>query len=90
MMSHCVPLPSGIPLSRVEDYDRYVHYNNRADRWWFDKAGELIWSHVYGDERKDVAYGAARMSDGSIIVVGESNSFKRAKNFYMIRLLKGK
>ena len=55
-----------------------------------DKAGELIWSHVYGDERKDVAHGAARMSDGSIIVVGESNSFKRAKNFYMIKLLKGK
>ena len=23
-----------------------------------DKAGELIWSHVYGDERKDVAHGA--------------------------------
>ena len=55
-----------------------------------NKAGELIWSHVYGDERKDVAHGAARMSDGSIIVVGESNSFKRAKNFYMIKLQKGK
>ena len=55
-----------------------------------NKAGELIWSHVYGDERKDVAHGAARMSDGSIIVVGESNSFKRAKNFYMIRLEKTK
>ena len=55
-----------------------------------DKAGELIWSHVYGDERKDVAHGVARMSDGSIIVVGESNSFKRAKNFYMIKLLKRK
>ena len=55
-----------------------------------NKAGELIWSHVYGDERKDVAHGAARMSDGSIIVVGESNSFKRAKNFYMIRLEKAK
>jgi hypothetical protein len=55
-----------------------------------DKAGELIWSHVYGDERKDVAHGVARMSDGSIIVVGESNSFKRAKNFYMIKLLKTK
>ncbi len=55
-----------------------------------DRAGELIWSHVYGDERKDVAHGAARMSDGSIIVVGESNSFKRAKNFYMIRLKKTK
>ena len=55
-----------------------------------DKTGELIWSHVYGDERKDVAHGAARMSDGSVIVVGESNSFKRAKNFYMIKLLKTK
>ena len=55
-----------------------------------DKAGELIWSHVYGDERKDVAHGVARMSDGSVIVVGESNSFKRSKNFYMIKLLKTK
>ncbi len=55
-----------------------------------DKAGELIWSHVYGDERKDVAYGAARMSDGSVIVVGESNSFKRAKNFFMVKLLRSK
>jgi len=55
-----------------------------------DKSGELIWSHVYGDERKDVAHAAARMSDGSVIVVGESNSFKRAKNFYMIKLRKRK
>jgi hypothetical protein len=55
-----------------------------------DKAGELIWSHVYGDERKDVAHGVARMSDGSVIVVGESNSFKRAKNFFMVKLLKSK
>ncbi len=53
-----------------------------------DKAGELIWSHVYGDERKDVGHGVARMSDGSMIVVGESNSFKRAKNFFMIKLVK--
>ena len=53
-----------------------------------NKAGALIWSHVYGDERKDVAHGVARMSDGSLIVVGESNSFKRAKNFFMIKLLK--
>ena len=53
-----------------------------------NKAGELIWSHVYGDERKDVAHGVARMSDGSVLVVGETNSFKRAKNFYMIKLNK--
>ena len=55
-----------------------------------DKAGALIWSHVYGDERKDVGHGVARMSDGSVIVVGESNSFKRAKNFFMVKLVKGK
>jgi hypothetical protein len=52
-----------------------------------NRAGELVWSHVYGDERKDIGHGAARMSDGSIIIVGESNSFKRAKNFYMIKLI---
>jgi len=53
-----------------------------------NRTGELIWSHVYGDERKDIAHGAARMSDGSVIVVGESNSFRREKNFYMIKLVK--
>ncbi len=53
-----------------------------------DKAGKLIWSHVYGGERKDVAHGVARMSDGSIMVVGETNSFKREKNFYLIKLQK--
>jgi len=53
-----------------------------------DKEGELIWSHVYGEERKDVAHGVARMDDGSIVVVGETNSFKREKNFYLIKLLK--
>ncbi len=53
-----------------------------------DRSGELIWSHVYGDERKDVAHGVARMSDGSMIVVGETNSFRREKNFYLIKLVK--
>ena len=53
-----------------------------------DRAGTLVWSHVYGGERKDVAHGVARMSDGSMIVVGETNSFKREKNFYLIKLRK--
>jgi len=53
-----------------------------------DRTGELIWSHVYGGERKDVAHGVARMSDGSMIVVGETNSFRREKNFYLIKLQK--
>jgi len=53
-----------------------------------DRTGELVWSHVYGDERKDVAHGVARMSDGSVVVVGETNSFRREKNFYLIKLQK--
>ncbi|SFV64360.1 hypothetical protein MNB_SV-10-1350 [hydrothermal vent metagenome] len=53
-----------------------------------DKRGKLIWSHVYGGESKDVAHGVARMSDGSMIVVGETESFKPAKNFYIIKLKK--
>ena len=53
-----------------------------------DKTGKLVWSHVYGGERRDIAHGVARMSDGSMIVVGESDSFRREKNFYMIKLRK--
>ncbi len=52
-----------------------------------DKSGKLIWSHVYGDERKDVAHAAALMSDGSVTIVGESESFSRATDFYMINLV---
>jgi len=51
-----------------------------------DKEGKLIWSHVYGERNQDVGYGVARMSDGSLVVVGESDSFKRTKNFYMIKI----
>ncbi len=53
-----------------------------------NKVGELIWSHVYGDRDKDVAHGVARMSDGSVIVVGESDSYSRATNFYMLKMSK--
>jgi len=55
-----------------------------------DKAGKLIWSHVYGDEWKDIAHGVALMSDGSVTVVGETESFSKATDFYMINLVKGK
>ncbi len=53
-----------------------------------NKAGDLLWSHVYGDERKDIAHGVARMSDGSMIIVGESASYSRATNFFIIKLLR--
>ena len=50
-----------------------------------DKNGALLWSHVYGERNRDIAHGIARMSDGSIITVGESDSFSRSKGFYMIK-----
>ena len=53
-----------------------------------DRHGELIWSHVYGGERKDVGHGVARMTDGSMMIVGETESFRLAKDFYMIKLKK--
>ncbi len=62
------------------NYSAYVLALNRV--------GELIWSHVYGDERKDVAHGVARMSDGSVIIVGESDSYSRATNFYINKISK--
>jgi len=55
-----------------------------------DKNGGLLWSHVYGDENRDIAHGIARMSDGSLLTVGESESFSRSKNFYMIKIDKNK
>jgi len=55
-----------------------------------DKTGKLIWSRVYGERNQDVANGIARMSDGSLVVVGESDSYSRAKNFYMIKIVKNK
>ena len=51
-----------------------------------DSNGALQWSHVYGDERRDIAYGLALMSDGSVISVGQSDSFSHSQNFYMIKI----
>ena len=51
-----------------------------------DPKGKLIWSKVYGERNKDIAHGITRTSDGSIVVVGESDSYKRPKDFYMIKL----
>ncbi|MCB4760121.1 MAG: hypothetical protein LGB58_05295 [Sulfurovum sp.] len=62
--------------------------NHSAYMLALDRHGNLIWSHVYGDERKDIAHGVARMSEGSLVVVGETNSFRREKNFYLIKLVK--
>lgn len=53
-----------------------------------DKKGKLIWSHVYGDREKDRAHAIARMSDGSVMVAGESDSYSRYTNFFMIKVKK--
>lgn len=51
-----------------------------------DEKGALIWSHVYGGRNHDEGHGIARMSDGSLVVVGQSDSFDRSSNFYMIKV----
>lgn len=51
-----------------------------------NKNAELLWSHVYGDKKKDIGHGIARMSDGTVISVGVSNSFSRSKDFHMIKV----
>jgi outer membrane protein assembly factor BamB len=52
-----------------------------------DKNGGLIWSHVYGGEDRDIAHAMTRMSDGSVITIGQSESFSRYKSFYMIKVV---
>ena len=55
-----------------------------------DNNGALLWSHVYGDKNRDISHGIARMSDGTVISVGESDSYSRSKNFYMIKIKENK
>jgi outer membrane protein assembly factor BamB len=50
------------------------------------KTGALLWSHVYGDDDRDIAHGIASLSDGSIISVGQSESYSRSKGFHMIKI----
>jgi hypothetical protein len=55
-----------------------------------DRNGELFWSGLYGDRNTDIAHGVTRTSDGSIVVVGESDSYSSAKDFYLLKLKKSK
>jgi len=50
--------------------------------------GELFWSGLYGGRNTDIAYGVTRTSDGSIVVVGQSDSSTNSKDFYMLKLTK--
>ena len=60
------------------DFDNYILALNAK--------GTLIWSKLYGGENKDIAHGITRTTDGGVVVVGESDSYRRAKDFYMIKL----
>jgi uncharacterized delta-60 repeat protein len=60
------------------DFDNYIIA--------LDSKGKLIWSKLYGDKNKDIAHGITRTTDGAVVVVGESDSYKRPKDFYMIKL----
>ena len=55
-----------------------------------DRNGELFWSGLYGGRNTDIAYGVTRSSDGSIVVVGESDSYSNARDFYLLKLKKSK
>ena len=55
-----------------------------------DRKGELFWSGLYGDVNTDIAHGVTRTSDGSIVVVGESDSYSNSKDFYLLKLKKTK
>jgi len=50
--------------------------------------GELFWSGLYGGRNTDIAHGITRTSDGSLVVVGESDSYSNSKDFYLIKLKK--
>ena len=60
------------------DFDNYVLA--------LDAKGKLLWSDIYGDKNKDIAHAVTRTSDGGVVIVGESDSYTRSKNFYMIKL----
>jgi uncharacterized delta-60 repeat protein len=48
--------------------------------------GSLIWSKLYGGRENDIAHSITRTTDGGVVVVGESDSYRRSKDFYMIKL----
>ena len=52
----------------------------------FDKTGAITWSHVYGGRDKDTGTGIAQLDDGSVVSVGNTASFGRSKEFYMIKV----
>lgn len=63
------------------DYDIYVIA--------LDSRGSLVWSNLYGEKNRDLAHGITRTTDGGLVIVGESDSYSRSDNFFMIKVRKG-
>ncbi len=51
-----------------------------------DKAGKVVWSHVYGNRGKDSVNAITALSDGSMIAVGGSDSYSRSTQIYMLKI----
>jgi len=51
-------------------------------------SGKLVWSHVYGNRGKDSVNAITRLTDGSMIAVGGSDSYSRSSNIYMLKIEK--
>jgi len=62
-------------------YDMYVLELNDA--------GHLIWGNLYGGPKKDIAHAVTQTTRGSLVVVGETDSFGNGSaDFFMVDLLK--
>lgn len=51
-----------------------------------DNAGNVVWSHVYGNRGTDRVNAITQLSNGSLIAVGESDSYSRATKIYMMKI----
>lgn len=52
-----------------------------------DKTGKVLWSKAFGGEKNEEAHGITQLSDGSLIVVGGTESFGAGDfDFYIIKL----
>jgi uncharacterized delta-60 repeat protein len=51
-----------------------------------DNSGKLVWSHVYGNRGKDSVNAITRLSDGSMIAVGGSDSYSRSTKMYLLKI----
>jgi len=51
-----------------------------------DPTGNVVWSHVYGNRGKDRLNAITRLSDGSMVAVGESDSYSRSTKIFMLKI----